>query len=47
MVSIIVPVYNGEKFITRCIDSICKQTYINIQIVIINDGSTDNTKKNM
>ena len=45
MVSIIVPVYNGEKFITRCIDSICKQTYINIQIVIINDGSTDNTKK--
>ena len=44
MVSIIVPVFNGEKFITRCIDSLCKQTYKNIQIVIVNDGSTDNTK---
>ena len=45
MVSIIVPVYNGEKYITRCIESLRKQTYKNIQIVIVNDGSTDNTKK--
>ena len=44
MVSIIVPVYNDEKFITRCVESLCKQTYKNIQIVIVNDGSTDNTK---
>lgn len=44
-VSIIVPVYNGEKYITRCIESIVKQTYLNIEIIIVNDGSVDNTEK--
>ncbi|MEZ7500927.1 glycosyltransferase [Psychrobacter sp. Arc29] len=44
-VSIIVPVYNGEQFLKRCLDSISSQSYENIEIVIINDGSTDNTKK--
>lgn len=44
-VSIIVPVYNGEKYITRCIESILEQTYLNIEIIIVNDGSADNTEK--
>lgn len=42
-ISIILPVYNSEKTIKRCLDSILKQTYSNLEIIIVNDGSTDNT----
>lgn len=42
-VSIIVCVYNSEKYISKCIKSILKQTYKNFELIIINDGSTDNT----
>lgn len=42
-ISIIIPVYNGEKYIERCIKSVINQTYSNIEIILINDGSTDNT----
>ena len=45
LVSIIVPVYNGEKYIEKCIESINKQTYKEIEIIVINDGSTDKTKE--
>lgn len=44
-ISIIVPVYNREKQLQRCIDSLVNQTYKNIQIVLINDGSTDRSKE--
>lgn len=43
-VSIIVPAYNSEDTIQKCLDSILEQTYGNIEIVIINDGSIDSTK---
>lgn len=42
--SIIVPIYNEEENIKRCIDSLINQTYENLEIILLNDGSTDNTK---
>lgn len=42
LISVIVPVYNVEKYLERCIISIINQTYKNIEIIIVNDGSTDN-----
>ncbi len=44
-ISIVVPVYNGEKYISKCLDSLINQSYKNIEIIIINDGSSDNTEK--
>lgn len=41
LISIIIPIYNGEKYIDECLCSILKQTYTNIEIVIVNDGSSD------
>lgn len=44
-ISIIVCCYNTEKYIKKCIDSILSQTYVNLEIIIIDDGSKDNTYK--
>ena len=44
LISIIVPVYNGEKYIKECISSFIKQSYGNIEIIVVNDGSVDNTE---
>ena len=38
MVSVLVPAYNAEKTINRCIESILHQTYENIEVIIVNDG---------
>ena len=43
-VSIIIPVYNCEKYITRCLDSLINQTYSNIEIILVNDGSNDKSE---
>lgn len=44
-VSIIVPAYNVEKYLEKCISSLVKQTLQEIEIIIVNDGSTDRTKQ--
>lgn len=44
-VSIIIPVYNVEKYLERCIDSILNNTYNNFEIILINDGSKDNSQE--
>lgn len=43
LVSVLIPIYNGERYIHRCLNSILNQTYENIEIIVINDGSTDST----
>ncbi len=44
-VSVIVPVYNTEKYLEKCLDSLAKQTLKDIEILIVNDGSPDNSKQ--
>lgn len=43
LLSILVPCYNVEKYVTQCLESILEQTYSNIEIICIDDGSTDST----
>lgn len=45
LISVIVPVFNVEKYVAICINSILSQTYNNLEIIIVNDGSTDNSGK--
>lgn len=43
MISIIVPIYNKEKYLNKCLDSIVNQTYKDLEIILVDDGSTDNS----
>lgn len=45
MVSVIVPVYNAENYLSKCVDSLIIQSYKNIEIILVNDGSLDNSGK--
>lgn len=43
MISVLIPLYNVEQYIARCLESILKQTYQNFEIIVVNDGSPDNS----
>lgn len=45
LISVIIPVYNIEKYLERCVDSVCNQTYQNIEVLLVDDGSTDSSGK--
>ncbi len=45
LISVIVPVYNVEEYLDRCVNSLVRQTYKNLEIILIDDGSTDNSGK--
>lgn len=44
LVSVIIPIYNSEEYLARCIQSILNQTYTNIEVILVNDGSTDESE---
>ena len=45
LISVVVPVFNAEKYVNRCIDSILNQTYENLEVILVNDGSVDGSVK--
>lgn len=47
LITVVIPIYNVEKYLERCIKSIINQTYKNIEILLVNDGSPDNSKEIM
>ena len=44
MISVIIPVYNVENYLEECLNSVQHQTYTNIEVILVNDGSTDKSK---
>ncbi|MCW1324738.1 glycosyltransferase family 2 protein, partial [Campylobacter jejuni] len=46
-VGVVIPIYNVEKYLKECLDSVINQTYKNLQVVLVNDGSTDENSFNI
>lgn len=47
LVSVIIPTYNGAKYIRQTVDAVLRQTYTNVEVLVVDDGSTDNTRELM
>ena len=45
MISVIVPIFNNAQYLSKCIESICRQTYQNLEIILVDDGSTDGSSE--
>ena len=45
LITIVVPVYNVENYLDKCVDTIVNQTYTNLEIILVDDGSTDSSGK--
>lgn len=46
-ISVIVSIYNAEKALNRCVSSILSQTFVDLELLLIDDGSRDNSEKNL
>jgi len=45
LISVIIPIYNGEKYVAQCVENVLCQTYKNLEIIVVNDGSRDGSQK--
>ena len=45
LITVIVPIYNGEKYVRACLDNLMFQTYKHLEVIVIDDGSTDKTSE--
>ena len=45
LISVVIPVYNVETTLRKCVDSVLAQTYDNTEVILVNDGSTDSSEK--
>ncbi|EAL5221832.1 glycosyltransferase family 2 protein, partial [Campylobacter jejuni] len=46
-IGVVIPIYNVEEYLRECLDSVVNQTYKNLQVVLVNDGSTDENSLNI
>ena len=44
-ISIVIPIYNTEQYLDKCVDSVLNQTYKNLEVILVDDGSTDDSGK--